>query len=610
MTRFLLSASAAALVAALPHAAQAQAELELDEITVFANQTPTEIDRSGATVDVITEDELEAAGDIRLSDFLNRRAGVSVFSNGPVGARTNLAIRGLPGRYVEVRIDGIDVSDPSSPAADTDFGRLNTSNIQRIEILKGSQSALFGSSAVAGVINITTKRATEPGTTAEVALEYGSYDTFRGAASVSTLTDRAELSFGISRVQSDGFSAAEENDGNTEADGHESTRLTFSGAVQATETLRLGLSGFYEDSLTDTDASGGVGGDSDIPESDVESWGLRAFAELTTGAVDHSFAISTFRIDRAETTSFGTSESEGERLTAAYRGTTELNARTTLSFGADYTEESFDGSAEGDRDIIGVFGEALFAPNDQTDIAVSLRGDEYSDFGSFVSGRLAVAYRPSDQLVLRGTLANGFRAPTLFDINSPSFGNPDLDPETSWGAELGAEYLLAGGGRIGATLFYTEITDLIGFDPTTFQSIQVAGTSVSQGIELSAAVPVTDQVELFGNFTYTDAEDGNGDRFVRVPETDLVVGATADLTDRFSATATVQSVTGLQDRAFGTGLFDLDDYILANVNVSYAVTDSVEAYLRVENLFDEEYQTVSGFGTSDRAFYAGLRASF
>lgn len=610
MTRFLLTASAAALAVALPQSALAQAELELDEITVFANQTPTEIDRTGASVDVITEDELEAAGDIRLSDFLNRRAGVSVFSNGPVGARTNVSIRGLPGRYVEVRIDGIDVSDPSSPAADTDFGRLNTSNIQRIEILKGSQSALFGSSAVAGVINITTKRATEPGTSAEVALEYGSYDTFRGAASVTTLTDTAELSFGISRVQSDGFSAADENDGNTEADGHESTRLTFSGAVQATDTLRLGLSGFYEDSLTDTDASGGIGGDSPIPNSDVESWGLRAFAELTTGAIDHTFAISTFRIDRAETTTFGTSESEGERLTAEYRGTTELNARTTLSFGADYTEESFKGSADGNRDIIGLFGEALFAPNDQTDIAVSVRGDEYSDFGSFVSGRLAVAYRPTNQLVLRGTLANGFRAPTLFDINSPNFGNPDLDPETSWSAELGAEYLLANGGRIGATLFYTEITDLIGFDPSTFQSIQVDGTSVSQGIELSAAVPVTDQVELFGSFTYTDAEDGNGDRFVRVPETDLVVGVTADLTDRFSATATVQSVTGLQDRNFGTGLFDLDDYILANASVSYDVTDAVEAYFRVENLFDEQYQTVSGFGTSDRAFYAGLRASF
>jgi vitamin B12 transporter len=606
----------AAPVAALSLSdADAQGAFDLDEITAFANLTPTEVSRTGATVDVVTEEELRAEGTQLLSSFLSRRPAVSVTSSGGPGSATTMRLRGLDSKYIAVRIDGIDVTDPAGPQIQYDFGKLTTADVSRVEIVYGTQSALYGSSAVAGVINITTTRATEPGTTVRAGIEGGSCGTIGGSLGVSTLTDRAELAFTVSRFRTDGYSAASEANGNIEPDGYETTQLSFYGAYDVTDDLRLGLNGFWQE--YDGDADGfdfGTGLPADGPflteGEDGIARGLRAFAEYSPGAIDHSLALAFYDNDRSNDFGSGTSDFFGERTTLEYLGSTTILGDSTLSFGASYSDERFDtsdsfgGAASGDRQIAAVFAEGQFALNEATDLSLSLRYDDYSDFGDFLSGRLAIAYRPAEGTTLRASIANGFRAPSLFEINDPTYGNASLTPEESRTFELGVEQAFAGGATLQATAFWTDIDDLIEFIfPAGY--VQTLGTTKTRGVTVSGSLPLGERAEVFGNYTYTDATAPDGNQLVRVPKNDLNIGIAGDLTDRLRGVATAQFVSGVEDIGG-----PLDDYWLANATLTYDIGETTEAYLRVVNIFDEDYEVVEGYGTSGRAFYVGLRTRF
>lgn len=595
--------------------AQAQGTIELDEITAFANLAPTEINRTGASVDVIDEEELRKEGPVQLAEFLSRRAGISLASNGGLGSTTSLRVRGLAGQYIAVRIDGIDVTDPSGTQVSFDFGKLSTADVSRVEVVKGSQSALYGSSAVGGVINITTKRASEPGTTVSVDVEAGSFDTYRGAVNIGTLGDRGEISFSLSRVTAKGFSAADENAGNTERDGHDATRLSFFGAYDASETVRVGAAGFFQDSATDFDNFDfGTGLPVDGPfltdAQDSTTRGLRTFVEIDGDRIDQTISVSYFDNDRFSDLGSGTSNFFGDRRKIDYVGTASILNGSSLSFGAEYVDESFDVSdsfgsppASGSRTIAAMFAEGSFALSPDTDLSAALRVDDYSDFDNFVSGRLALAYRPAVGTVLRAVASNGFRAPSLYELNDPSFGNQALLAEESVNFELGVDQTFGNGSQIGATLFATRIDNLIDFVfPAGY--VQTNGTTKTNGLELFGRYPVSASASIFGNYTYTDAKNPSGQQLVRVPRNDLTLGIEGDITDKLRGLLTVHAVSGLVDGV------PLDDYVAANASFSYALTDTAEAYLRIVNITDEQYQTVRGYGTSDRAFYVGLRTSF
>jgi len=596
-------------------AAQAQEIIELDEITAFANLTPTEIARTGATVDVITEAEIRAEAPARLSDILARRPGVSVANSGPPGTTSLVRIRGLAAPYIGVRLDGIDVTDPSLVQAFFNFGTLDAADLSRVEILRGSQSAIAGSSAVGGVVNITTRRAKEEGRSGELQFEAGSFGTFRSALGLSNLGPQGEANLSLSRVTSDGFSAADENNGNIEPDGFDATRLSFYGDHAVSDRLVLGVNGFFEESASEFDNFEftppflPVDGPFLSEETDATTRGLRLFAEIDGDAVTSTFALSYFDNDRFTDFGSGTSNFLGERIKADYLGTTTIQGDVTLSFGAEAAEErfessdSFGGAAEGDRRVLAAFAEGLVPVTEAFDLSLALRLDSYSDFGEFVSGRLAGAYRLDGGTILRGVLSNGFRAPSLFEVNDPAFGNADLTEEESRNVELGIEQVLSSGASVQATLFYTEINNLIEFEfPAGY--VQTDGQSRTQGIELAATSPLGPRAELFGNYTYTDASGPDGQRLSLVPRHDLTLGVEAQITERLGGIATVQYVSDVIDGVA------LDDYTVANAVVDYALSDSAEAYLRIDNIFDEQYQTVRGYGTSDRAVYVGFRARF
>ncbi|QPM91207.1 TonB-dependent receptor plug domain-containing protein [Pseudooceanicola algae] len=589
--------------------AAAQEVTPLAPITVTANRGETETARSGATVEIVSQDDLEQAGDIRLVDYLATLPGLSLTTAGGIGNATTLRIRGAGGAYFGVYVDGIDVNDPSAAQISFNFGSLTTADISRVEVLKGAQSALYGSEAIAGVISISTNRATEPGLSQSYALEYGSYNTRQLSLNQSYMGTRGTYALSLSHIETDGYSSADENDGNTEADGHEGTRLNLTGEYDLTDALTFGGAAFWQKTETEYDeyTSGPVDGSPD-EVTKATSYGLRGFLRFDGAILEQEISAQYYRIDRESrgTNTWGASyyPNLGIRKSLAYAASMDLSNAFTLAFGADATRETYDGDTfVAETDQLGAYAEGQWAPSETFDLVASVRHDDHSVFGGETTGRLAAAWRPRSDVTLRASAGTGFRTPSLYELYDPWYGNSDLQPETSKSYDLGVEKRLGESGFVKATLFRMEITNLIDWVGSGYT--QVEGESTMQGVELSGGWRLSETLRLDTSYTYTDAEDASGARLDRVPRNELALRLAADLTPQLRGGLVVRRVSDHLDS--GT---PLPDYTLVDVTLGYDIAKDREIYLRIVNLLDEEYQTVRGYGQSDRAFYVGIRGNF
>jgi len=606
--------------------AAAQDIINLEEVTFSANLTATDLSRAASSVSVVTREDLEADGTTQLVDYLAKLPGVSVTQNGGQGKSATLRIRGAGNEYVAVFVDGIRVDDPSASQVSFDFGLLSTADIGRIEILRGSQSALYGGSAVGGVVNITTLGATEDGFSQSLQVEAGSFNSQLLRYGLAFRDERFEASFNLSHIRTDGFSSYEPAAGATglDPDGYRATRLSLAGRYQVSDTFVLGVSGFVQDSDSEYD-------DRDEDADNLQTrreYGARLFGEYSLGNTVHELSASIYDVERQyfapRTTPDGVFR--GERIRFAYKGVTEFSPALSFIYGADTQVEKSHASTNSNR-ISGVYGKVLWTPREDLDLSASLRADQSSGFGTFYTGRLAAAWQATEAFTVRAAVGRGFRAPSISEPLQQSFSggaitiaaNPALAPETSVSAEIGADYRFANGAELSATLFQLSTDDKISYcgavatpwspvcpNPIpagfTNQYQNFAGETRRRGLEFAAGIPVTEDHDLSITYTYTDARDPSGARLVRVPYNDLNIAVDSDWTEKFSTRIGVQHVAG---RTGG-----LEDYTVVNASMRYRLTESADLFFRVENLFNEQYQQVSGFGSADRAFYLGLSSRF
>jgi vitamin B12 transporter len=624
--RHLSALTGASLLALAGQAAVAQTAFELDEITFSANLAPTAQSSTGSSVTIVERDELEAAGDVQLSSYLSRLPGISITQTGPLGAQTDMRIRGLQPRLVSVYVDGILVNDPTSPTGAYDFGSLTTAGLERIEILRGPQSAIYGGSAAAGVVSITTRQLAEDGVEREFRAEAGSMGTVALGYDVAQRSGRLGVTYSLSQIRSDGFSAAEAG---TERDGFEVGRLAFSTRYDATDSVVIGAAGFLQRARNDYDS---FLADADNEQLRREG-GLRFFVESDGDARREVFEITGYRQLREDRTGTATPDNfAATRLAARYVGTSFVAPDLTISYGADVTwEKAWAPSIAGGADstVGGVFIEGLWSPTDRLDVSGNLRVDENSDFGRFKTGRVALSYRVNESVTLRASAGTGFRAPSIserFGSSGGSFpfqGDPDLKPERSRNLDLGVDMALDGGASVGVTLFATQTTDLITptfcpFDPVAVACVagtsngveNTPGRSRSRGVEIEASLPLTQWAALGLGYTYTDARDQGGDRLLRVPRHDVALRLDADLTDRLHATVSAHALADRLDFRTDFTQGPVPGYGVVNTAFRYELTETADLTLRIDNLFDKQYQTVAGYGTSDRAVYVGLSSRF
>jgi vitamin B12 transporter len=573
-----------------------------DTIIVTGTRLDTPASETGTAVTVIGEAELERTA--FALDAIATAPGVTVNQNGAFGGAATVRIRGAASEQTLVLIDSVPVNDPTSPGGGYDFASLDTAQIERIEVLRGAQSTLWGTDAIGGVVNIVTKRAA-PGLGVTGFAEAGSFGTVRGGAAIEGGFEQGDFRLGASAVSSDGISKADEADGNTEDDGYDAVTLAGRGRYEL-GFGELAATVRYVDSETEFDSYGAVTGtqDGDEVSKTTQLSGALTFTNIAfAGALETMIQVAAADIDRESFTngvsSFG---SQGERQVYRYQGTWNLTEDHRLAFGA----EREDSASGGDSSTIdGLFVLLELQPLDGLVLTGGVRHDEADRFGAETTGKFAASWQLTDQVRLRGTAGTGFKAPTLFQTTYVCCGatepNADLRAETSEGFDVGVEYTLAGGrAAVEATYFDQTVENQIGFSFAVGGYENIARVD-TKGVELAARFAVSEAWSLAGNYTYIEAEDGQGGELIRLPE-HSAYGELAYDGGRWGGALSVRHNGEEQD-----SLGPVDAWTRLDASARYDLTDRMQLYARGENLTDEQYQQVFGYGTPGLSGYFGVR---
>lgn len=608
----------AAALAILPATAFAQNADE--DIVVTASGFEQPRSEAGQAISVIEEDRLDELQAVSIGDALRTLPGVTVITRGPVGSQSAVFLRGGNGSQTLVLVDGVRINDPSSPNAAFDFGALLTGNIGRVEVLRGPNSIIWGSQAIGGVINVQSIVPTET-LTARVGAEYGYADSIRGNANLSGTTGMFEGSIGGAYYRTDGISALS---GGPEKDGYKNASANGRLKINLAENFALDFRGYYNRGTIEYDSAFGVGANA-LPVSKNRQFVgyVGASFDLADGRFQNRVSYSRTDITRIGTDpvvfSFNNFDVEGTIDRFEYHASFDIANAATVVFGAEhertYASTSFEGApADIARNrVTSGFGQLVLRPFTGLTLTGGVRRDDYSDYGGQTTLGGNAAYTPNGgDTVLRATYAEGFRAPTLSE-GQPPFGNPDLRPETARNFDLGVEHrFLDGKAQVFATYFNRRSTDQITFSFDTFQSENI-GRVRTEGVELGFALQPTDRLSIQANYTLTDAIN-------RTAGTNF--GNRLELRPQHSGSFTLDWQTPWNVKLGGTVLligdsFDnaantvrLDGYALANVRAAFPVTEAVELFGRVDNVFDTEYTVVNLYNTYGRNAHVGVRARF
>lgn len=573
------------------------------------NQTATEM---GSSVSVITADELEELGVELALDALATVPGVSVNSNGAFGGVASVRIRGAASAQTLVLIDGVAVNDPTSPAGGFDFARLDTENIARIEVLKGPQSTLWGTDAMGGVVSIITKRP-EAGAGGTLFAEYGSFDTFRGGASVENARDIGDFRVALVATTSEGISKADTANGNPEADGYRAFTLSAKGGLNLGAGARLGGDILWTDAVSDFDsfafgAEGNIADGDEVSETGELSANVTLTGALLDGLLENLLLIGHSQIARENFTSRVPGFSaEGERTVFRYQGTLTMDPRNRLAFGAEREQSA---ANDDDTALDGLFALYEFKPVAGVTLTGGLRLDDHERFGSETTARGAVAYNPTDQVTLRASWGQGFKAPTIFQsiffCCGASGPNTDLQAETSEAFDVGLDWRSPDGrAEAGITYFDQDIDNQIDFSFALGGYENIAQVE-SRGVELYGGYQWREWLRISADYAYIDAADGNGNRLTRLPEHTGHVTLTLDPSGPFSGAVLIR-YNGEETNSDGTSLAG---WTRIDLTGAYGLSERVELFGRIENLLNEDYQQVLGYGTPGLSGSLGVRYRF
>jgi vitamin B12 transporter len=615
MIRFFTFASAVALAA--PAFAQ---DLPVDDgIVVTAAGVAQSTDETGQAVTVLTRETIEQRQTVVVSDLLATIPGISVTRNGGVGTNTAVRIRGAESEHTLVVIDGVRVGDPSSPAGAFDFGNLLAGSVERIEVLRGPDSVPWGSQAIGGVVNVITER---PGEALKVRgnAEYGDAESISATAGISGTSGIVSGSLTGGYLRTDGISAAAVGN---EPDGYRQYGATGRIGIAFAPGFGIDLRGYYADSRAELDGYAPptyAFGDTPEYSTAEEIYGYAGlYANLLGDRFKNrvAFTIADVARDNFDLT-YGSAVSffgRGRSERFEYQGDFTLNPMFRAVFGAEHEDSRFDdgtvyadGSRERSTGVTSVYGQLIVRPVEVLTVTGGVRNDDHEAFGSNTSFSVNAALSLGTGTIVRASYSEGFRAPSLYELYS-AYGDENLRPETAESYEVGVEQaLLDGRVQFGATVFDRDVTNRINFDNGCFCYQNIARTHVT-GVEAGVTLRPVDRLVFSANYTWMEPENRSpvnfGKDLQRRPRDLWNVIADYRFPFGLSVSGTLQVVGDSFDDA-GNNV-RLDGFALASIRAEMPVGEHFSVYGRIENLFDESYQTVSGYGTYGRAAYAGVR---
>ena len=595
-----------------------------EEITITATRIATPQEKSPTATTVITREEIAQSQQHLVADVLRAQPGVAVAASGQPGTVTGVFLRGANNNQTLVLVDGIRVNSPFNNQFD--FSQLPVDNVERIEILRGPQSTLYGSEAAGGVINIVTKRGTCLPTGA-LETEYGSFNTSITKGSFSD-------SLGQLSIAADGSYARSDNDRlNSDYEqyhfgGH--ARYDFSDRFSATLLANY----FYNND--------GVPGDIFTTDPTARLKTESYLFGLTLNADPTDWWNAKLKLSHARdrgsynqptnAANFGVSdfsETVGQRNQVDFQNVFKLSEQHAFLLGgtiennsgnlADvYTNPSFsytnNSTLAKTIDTYSAYAQYDFKPTERVTFTAGGRVDDSDSFGTHMTyhfgGRFTV---PKTETIFRATLGTGFRAPSISDLYYPGFSNPNLQPEKSVGWDAGFEQpLLQNQLRFGATFFHNNFDNLIQYVGNPLFAPENVARARTFGVESFVAWQVLTNLAARASYTWTDTENlSTGAELIRRPEHSGSFSLDWRILPKLDAAVTAQFIGQRTDNDYYTSsAVALSAYTKLDLALRWQVQKHLEIFARAENLTDERFQEVFGYPSLGRGFYGGLRAQF
>ncbi len=614
----------------------AETTKQLEDMLVSAHLTPTSKAQIGSAITVISAEQIARMQKAYVSDLLRTVPGLAVNqSGGGFGSFTQVRIRGAEANQTLVIIDGIEVNDPSN-GSEYNFGNLLTENIERIEVIRGAQSALYGSDSIGGVINIITKKGSQ-GLDVNASVEAGSFDTYIVSGGLSGGWQQwLDFVFNVSQFESEGISAAAAG---TERDANRNLTLDGNFRVRPLEQVEIGFNGRLVRSSIETDGfQGGIGAiDANNETEERQKYG-RVYAKVDLFA-DQA------KLDWQHILSAGYSENKRDNFSdqllgsefngrhSQYQYQTNLLVNTeeflqsqhTLTFLLEHERDMVNANSaftNVNRDIetTGYVGEYRLSLLERISLSGSVRYDDNDNFDHATTYRATLSYvHPETDTRIHSSYGTGVKNPTLFELfgfSDTFVGNPDLEPEESQSWDIGVEQQLFDGRLLLDVSYYNNrIENLIIGSGIT--AINQAGRTHINGIETGFTAELTKDLGFQGSYTWISTADSNGVSLIRRPRH----LASANLNYAFDLGGNPANLNlGVQyngkqtdfafDESFNRSIVELKDFTLLNLTGRYQIYSGVELFARVENLLDESYQEVFSFASKGVAGYGGVNIRF
>lgn len=579
----------------------------LDEIIISsATKSEEKLKNVTANVDVITAEDIESRKFKTVAEALQTIAGIQVSPSGGIGQQTSLFLRGMDSHRTLVLIDGVRYNDITSPNGTANFEHLMINDIERIEVIKGAQSSIWGADASAGVINIITKSA-QDGTHGNATIEYGRYNSKIAKANISHKNENFDAKFGAMIVDTDGFSAMTpkgEKAKKYEDDGYKNRNINLKLGYNFDEQNRVSTS--YELIDTKTDIDGYDSFNNPVPNNKDIAKTKTHLANITyENKNDIALTkVYTNYTDIKREYSFG--EYEGNVEEYGVNTSIDYLNSSNLTIGGDYKK------FETKKDVLDEYNnKGIFITNtnkffdDNTIFTQALRYDKYSDFENKTTGKIGIKQYIIDELNVSSNYGTGYNVPTISQLFGQWGANPDLNPEKTKGYDVGIEYK-----GFSITYFNTKVNNLmVSNASTSWKYENIEGDSKFKGTEIAYKNEVIEDLLL--NLSYTNLSAKNDKDEYLAKRAKNKVGFGVDY-------------YGLKDFHFNINgeyigtRYEKDDekgaktgnYTIWNAVVDYDISKNFSTYLKLDNILNKDYQIVDGYATSQRAAYLGIKASF
>jgi len=646
------------VVAAIIISSQLQAQdstgISLDEVILTANKYPNKTSLTGKVVTIITREQLEKSGGKDLSQLLTEQAGVFISgANSNAGKDKSLYLRGGYVSHTLITIDGIPVYDPSGIGGNFDIRNLVVSNIERIEILKGSQSTLYGSDAIAGVINIITKKTTAKPVAGNARISYGSNETFRGNAGINGRSGIVDYNASYSWHNTKGINETINTNNFPVTDKDKFQQNSFQLGLGIKPTANIYVQPFFNYSNIKGDLDQGAFTDELDYTYSQKSWQAGLKNEFTFGKSKLNILYSYNNINRIYTDDSIKSRNGYDIYSRGnYKGSehfidaylhTPLSRQLKLTGGIDYR------SSESDQEYLSIGSFGPYATKYSSDslnqnqlglytamnwnaasgfnLELGGRVNFHSAYGSHFVFNINPSYLVNKKIKLFANLSSAYRTPSLYQLFS-EYGNKDLEPESGLTGEAGVQYFSTDNKFTGRVVAFTRtVKDVIFFfyNPVTFTSQYInQDKQKDHGFELEASYKITTTTTFKAFYTYTTGEittrqagkDTTYNNLLRRPKSSIGINLASQLNKNFFISSNVMSVGKRKDAYFDNTTFTtvyttLKSYVLWNIYAEYGLKkNKLKLFTDLRNITNSKYTEISGFNTLGFNGYGGILFSF